>query len=90
VLQKRVSDYLLKDWDLYEYYNFEGEREIHEITTNGHDVIAFMVKNGKAMYYNWDVFKEVVDDIGLLFDRKISSDDYAKKLYNKSKMIIEE
>lgn len=101
VLKKRVSDYLLKDWDLYEYFEEElvaGENGVEVVTTekkmeaakNGHEVIAFMVKNGKRHYGNSDIWSEMNADATLMTERKLSIDEYAQKLYNKSKMIIEE
>jgi hypothetical protein len=91
VLKRRIGDYLLKNWDLYEYYNpITNEIIKHKAKTNGHDVTAFMIKNGKAEYYNWDIFKEMSSDIGSILEFKISSKDFAQKLYEKSKMIIEE
>ena len=91
VLQKRVDDYLLKDWDLYEYSDPAGiEMGVGIATTNGHEVVKFIIKNGKRFYGNDDIYNEIQADAQLLKERKMSIEDFAQKLYQKSKMIIEE
>jgi len=89
VLKKRISEFLLKDWDSYEYYSTAAQNtEKRKPQTNGVEVTAFITKNGKSLYYNWDIFKEMSADIQSLFKFDISSKDYAQKLYEKSKIII--
>jgi hypothetical protein len=107
VLQRRTSDYLLKDRDLYEFsWGFHEEMAIilgrtleehleeigiaKEPTTNGHDVLAFMYKNSKPRYFNLDIFNEMDSESEALRSRTMTPEEFAEKLYKKSKMIIEE
>jgi len=94
----------LKDRDLYEHYvvkvengspqiendKFVYELAIHEPTTNGQDVLAFMVKNSKRLYYNLDIINEVSPYGTDLWNNRITPREYAKELYDKSRMIIME
>lgn len=90
VLNFRPSEYLLKDRSHYQYINNSGERVLYESTTNGHDVLAFLLKNSTRQYFNRDVFQEMNADILKLRNQEMSTSDFAKKLYDKALMIIEE
>ena len=91
VLKKRTNDYFLKDWDLYEYYDpFTKKIEKREPKTNGQEVTAFILKNSKKGYYNWDIFTQMSSYIWSLLDSSMPTEEFAQKLYEKSKMIIEE
>lgn len=90
VLKRKIGAYLLKDRGLYEYYNIDGERVIYESATNGHEVKAFMIKNGRQHYFNRDIFNEMSSYNDALRNREMKPEDFAQKLYDKSKMIIEE
>jgi len=93
ILKKRPYDYLLKDWDLYEcnsHLDHETKDHKHEAKTNGHEVTAFMIRNGKRRYYNLDIFREMSSHIDALRNSEMTAKDFAQKLYEKSKMIIEE
>ena len=105
ILQKRVFEYFLNDWDLYEYWLPESQLmdingdileilpptiEKREAKTNGHEVVAFLIKNGKRAYFNLDIFNEMRDNVIDLRNGVMTPEDFAQKLYSKCKMIIEE
>jgi ABC-type glycerol-3-phosphate transport system substrate-binding protein len=89
-LNLRPSEYLLKDRSSYQFINNFGERVIYESSTNGHDVLSFLIKNSTRQYFNRDVFNEMNADITKIRNQEISTSDFALKLYDKALMIIEE
>ena len=86
-----LDEYLIERGMTFEEFVEEYKSSVgSEPTTNGHEVVAFLIKNGKRAYFNVDISNEIRSDVGDLRDRVMTPEDFAQKLYSKCKMIIEE
>ena len=77
VLKKAAFTYLLKDREMYEYTDRNGNRQELSDNTGGHSVLAFVISNSTRQYFNKDIFGQVQEYVTKMRNRSISTDEFS-------------